>query len=60
MREITMYVTIKAKVRVVDDTADDDVVDRVATEAKYDLPYEDDVCEVVATELLDASTTCPV
>lgn len=60
MREVTMYVVIKARVQVNDDTAADDVVDRVATEGKYGLAHEDDVCQVVATELIDASTTCPV
>ena len=60
MRKVTVYFVVKATVEVVDDTDDDDIVDRVVQETDYGFGYKDDVCEIVDTQLIDATTVRPV
>ena len=55
-RTETVYVIIRCKVKVVDDTAIDDVMDRVGTDGNYSITHEDDVCEIVDTELIEVSS----
>jgi len=57
MREMTVYLIVKAKVQVVDDnTSNDDIVSRVSQDCDYIVSHEDDICKIVETELIDAST----
>jgi hypothetical protein len=54
MKTITGYFVVKATIEVSDDTPDDDILQRVSAECDYRLAQEDDVCKVIATELVDA------
>jgi len=51
-------VTIKCTVTVHDNTSTDDITQRIAANCDYHLKHEDDVCQVIDTELTDADDAC--
>jgi hypothetical protein len=52
MPQHTLYAVVRLTVDVVDETALDNVADRISAEADYNVTHEDDICHIVDTELI--------
>ncbi len=59
MTETTIYITIKCQVQHLDGEPIDNIICRVAEGADYNIDYADDICEVIKTKMVDASTSSP-
>lgn len=60
MKSITLYATIKLQVKVIDDTSDSNIIDRIGSDCDYSIEHKDDVCEIIETEFIDLSTQSPI